>query len=118
MGILDTKRYKKGARNGLCPKTLAGEPHLCRQRYKEVQFTEACSSLVADNSQSIGEPCSLHATTSRVPSSATNIENTHAAVKCCLTNQSGQATLTNTVNCIQLCRSSNGICVQQNNKKI
>ena len=83
MGTPDTKQYKKGARNGLCPKILAGEPRLCTQRYKEVQFTEACSSLVADNSQSIGEPYSLRATTSRVPSSATK---THAAVKCWLTN--------------------------------
>jgi len=86
MGIPDTKQYKKGARNHLCPKILAGEPHLCGQRHKEVQFAEACSSLVADNSQSVGEPYSLHATTSRVLSSATNIENTRAVVKCCLTN--------------------------------
>lgn len=86
MGIPDTKQYKKGVRKGLCPKILAGEPHLCRQRYKEVPFTEACSSLVSDNSQSTGESYSLHPTASKVLLSATNIENTHVAVKFCLTN--------------------------------
>lgn len=38
-------------------------------------YNEACSSSVADNSQSFGEPYSLHPTTSRVLSPATKIEN-------------------------------------------
>lgn len=70
------------------------------------QFLKICSNLVAHNCHNTGKPYyPKNATIPGALPSATNIENSHAAVKCCLISHLIRTSNVNK-HCIQICGSS------------